>query len=417
MSYTLLTGDFVIRYPDLPRSGPEPDGDTIKFAPDTPALVDALPRVSGMRPDINGRGISVRLEAIDALETHFQPDHHQELLGADAARDQLLSALGFSNVVFIADRPNKVESADQDRVRGYVLSNGIDANGRMIGFVYPGSPDAGEADGATVNIGTARLDRSINAQLLAAGFVYPAFYDSLPSDLRVHLAGVSRAARTANSGIWARSTAMPGNAATVADLAQLETLAIWPKLFRRIVPYLLEGHSGFGGFDAFLRQDPTHRDDAIVRLDTGAAGRFHDVIATAGDTVELTLFPEDFVIMPDPAPSSQPPIPVRRDVVVIAALPNPNGADGGAETVTLLNTSAAAVDLTGWSIADDDSGHQSLSGTVAAGATVRVQLTADVQLGNGGDTIVISDGGGQEVDRVSYTSSQAREGRTIAFGR
>jgi hypothetical protein len=72
MPYTLLRGSFVIRYPDLPRQGPEPDGGTIKFRPDTPALVEALPRRSGVPPDINARGISARLEAIDALETHFQ---------------------------------------------------------------------------------------------------------------------------------------------------------------------------------------------------------------------------------------------------------------------------------------------------------------------------------------------------------
>ena len=38
---SLLTGEFVIRYPDLPRSGPQPDGDTIKFAPDSPSLVES----------------------------------------------------------------------------------------------------------------------------------------------------------------------------------------------------------------------------------------------------------------------------------------------------------------------------------------------------------------------------------------
>jgi hypothetical protein len=77
MSYTLLAGEFVIRYPDLPRQGPEPDGDTVKFAPDSRALVEALPRVSGRAPDINARGISVRLEAIDTLETHFGETHHE----------------------------------------------------------------------------------------------------------------------------------------------------------------------------------------------------------------------------------------------------------------------------------------------------------------------------------------------------
>src|SRR3954466_9543317 len=127
MSYTLLAGEFVIRYPDLPRQGPEPDGDTIKFAPDTPALVETLPRISGHAPDLNSRGISVRLEAIDTLETHFELNH-QELAGADAARDRLLALLGFTGVEFFIDLPNKIESADQDRVRGHVLSNGIDAN-------------------------------------------------------------------------------------------------------------------------------------------------------------------------------------------------------------------------------------------------------------------------------------------------
>ena len=98
----------MIRYPDLPRQGPEPDGDTVKFRPDTPALVEALPRRSGRPPDINARGISVRLEAIDALETHFD-ETHQELAGANAARDELLRRLGFTNVEFFADLPNKVQ--------------------------------------------------------------------------------------------------------------------------------------------------------------------------------------------------------------------------------------------------------------------------------------------------------------------
>ena len=135
MGYTVLRGSFVIRYPDLPRQGPQPDGDTVKFKPDTPALVDTLPRRSGRPAQINSRGISVRLEAIDALETHFNNDH-QELAGATAARDALLAQLGLTNVTFFPDAPNNVDHTDQDSVRGYVLSNGIDANGRMIGFIY-----------------------------------------------------------------------------------------------------------------------------------------------------------------------------------------------------------------------------------------------------------------------------------------
>jgi hypothetical protein len=136
----------------------------------------------------------VRLEAIDALETHFE-ETHQELAGANAARDALLVELGFTNVVFFNDLPNKVQSADQDSIRGHVLSNGIDANGRLIAFIYPG--DHPGPDGAAVFVDPALVDRSVNARLLAASLVYPAFYATLPADLRTHLAGVSQAARDA----------------------------------------------------------------------------------------------------------------------------------------------------------------------------------------------------------------------------
>src|SRR3954451_13237473 len=235
MPYTLLAGEFVIRYPDLPRGGPQPDGDTVKFDPDSPALVEALPRPSGGRPDINQGGISVRLGAIDALETHFE-GAHQELAGADAARDELLRALGFTGVTFFPELPNTVESADQDRVRGHVLSNGIDANGRVIGFVEPG--DAAEPDGAQVFLDDARASRSVNAALLAAGLVYAGLYSTLPASLRAEFALTARAARAAGAGIWPRATADPDGAANIADRAALEALAPWPKLFRRLVPYL-----------------------------------------------------------------------------------------------------------------------------------------------------------------------------------
>ena len=175
----------------------------MKFQPDTPTLVDTLPRRSGHLAQSNSRGISVRLEAIDALETHFDNDH-QELAGANAARDALLTQLGFTGVTFFPDAPNNVDHADQDSVRGHVLSNGIDANGRMIGFIYPGDP--AEPDGAQVFLDNPRVDTSINAALLTAGLVYPAFYDTLPADLR---------ARTppATWSSWTRCPTPPGSTA------------------------------------------------------------------------------------------------------------------------------------------------------------------------------------------------------------
>ncbi|MFG2226312.1 hypothetical protein [Streptomyces sp. NPDC048644] len=299
MSYTLLRGLFVIRYPDLPRQGPEPDGDTVKFRPDSPALVEGLPRPSGMPPDINARGISVRLEAIDALETHFGGTH-QELVGANAARERLLALLGFTGVTFFEDHPNKVEAADQDSLRGYVLSNGIDANGRLIGFVFPGDPV--EPDGADVFLEEARVDASPNATLMTEGLAYPAFYATLPVALRIHLAGKSRAARAAKAGLWRNSTADPNGKATVANLDALRQLVMWPKLFRRLVPYFAAGATDFTAFDAWLRADKVHRDDPLFLLDRGEFGNMHDVISAGGSDIQLTVWPEEFIISPDPAP-------------------------------------------------------------------------------------------------------------------
>jgi len=70
--YTLIRGEFYILYPDLPKNGPQPDGDTINFLPDHEDLVLALKRFSNRRAERKHLGTySVRFEGIDALETHF----------------------------------------------------------------------------------------------------------------------------------------------------------------------------------------------------------------------------------------------------------------------------------------------------------------------------------------------------------
>ncbi|MGP4098627.1 lamin tail domain-containing protein [Nonomuraea sp. KM90] len=417
MSYTLLRGSFVIRYPDLPRQGPEPDGDTVKFLPDSPALVEALPRRSGTPPNINRRGISVRLEAVDALETHFE-ETHQELAGADAARDELLRLLGFTNVRFWEDLPNKVRSADQDSLRGHVLTNGIDGNGRLIAFVYAG--DHPGADGTTVFVDGPLVDRSVNGHLLAGGLVYPAFYATLPAELRTHLAEVSQAARRKAIGIWPRSAADPNGAATVWDLEELERLVMWPKLFRRIVPYLAAGFTGFDGFDAWLRADPVNRDDELFLIPKLERGNLHDVVKGTGQQIQLTMWPEDFIISPDPAPPGtpvKPPLVATGDLLIVAALPDPVGADRGNETVTLLNLTAAPIDLSGWALSDAAGGRRALAGPIEGGAALRVTLDGAVQLGNQGDTIVLVDPQGVSIDQVTYKADAVRAGRTIFFDR
>jgi hypothetical protein len=100
----------------------------------------------------------------------------------------------------------------------------------------------------------------------------------------------------------------------------------------------------------------------------------------------------------------------------VAALVNPIGPAPERETVTILNTTPQAVDLTGWAIADRLKRKHLLSGSVAAGATVVAVLSPAVQLGNQGGIITLLDTQGLKVHGVSYTREQAqREGWTIVF--
>src|SRR5881227_772624 len=83
-------------------AGTQPDGDSIRFFPDDPALWARVPGPTAVRINAGG-GAQLRLDAIDALETHYSPTGgggplHQPLEFAHAARDELVRWLGFREV-------------------------------------------------------------------------------------------------------------------------------------------------------------------------------------------------------------------------------------------------------------------------------------------------------------------------------
>ena len=118
---------------------------------------------------------------------------------------------------------------------------------------------------------------------------------------------------------------------------------------------------------------------------------------------------------PGPAPTPQPSEPDFR-AVIVGALVNPIGPAPEHETVTLLNATPAAIDLTGWQIADQQKNKQTLGGAIGAGETRQIVLAPPVQLGNKGGIITLLDNRGLKVHGVSYTKADAdREGWTIVF--
>jgi hypothetical protein len=297
--YTVLTGRFWVHYPDKPSQGPEPDGDTVRFEPDDPEILDRLPWFSGRPPALNARGnIAVRYEGNDALETHFK-ESHQNLALANAARDRNLELLGFEGVRFSDTNPNKIAAVDGNPAEGYVIANGIEANGRLLALVYTGQP--GQPDGTKVFVDDAVLDASINVQLVREGLAYVEPYDTMPISLVRHARDIVRGARDTAAGVFGAEDVGVGRGAEILDLAALEELVMWPKLYRRLTSYFAEGHLGLAGFDAWIRRDRVHRDDTL-RLPDGEKGNMHDAYRISGDRMELVFHPEDLLIAPDPSP-------------------------------------------------------------------------------------------------------------------
>jgi endonuclease YncB( thermonuclease family) len=286
MPMTLIKGEYRV-------VGAAPDGDSIRFYPDA---ADAWERAGlNVRPNAAG-GAQLRLEGIDALETHYTPavgdlrNLHQPHDPGRAAAAELLRLLGFEEVVRRDDEV--VTSATPATRPGHIYTRFADKYGRAVAFAYAGTTD--QPDLAAVFLDAAALAGSVNQQLLASGLEYPTYYSKLFVDLRAALNGAVEEARAAGRGVWPDDVTMKG--VTVDSLATLTDVAVvLPKLFRRLVDYLSinNGDVSLAGLPAYLAS----RDDRLVVVSTGQITGFDNVLVVDGQTVRMTRPPEDLVFI------------------------------------------------------------------------------------------------------------------------
>lgn len=421
MPYSLIKGTFHIYYPENPKSGPEPDGDTIKFKPANRMLVEKLPRQNAPAKYNNAGITTIRLEGVDALETHFSiegDEFRQRIDLALAARDFLLSEMGFGQIQYFIDPEFKVEQVENHPVNGYILSNGLDTYGRVIAFIYTGTNPA--ADGSTIYLTPQMLDDSLNARLLSSGNAYASFYLTLPAELRERLKQLTLDARDKSTGLWQNATVTTSKRAVIQNLDQLQQLVIWPKLFRRLAAYFQSGYDGLDRLQQWIREDKVNRDDRLI-LPNSELGNMHDLLIIDGDTLRMAYEPEEVVIVPDdyvlnPAPVPGPPAMQKAGIRIVAALINPSGGqERGLESVTVINTLATDTNLDGLFIADKQS-KQALSGNLKSGETLRVKLSSTLRLNNIRGTITIIDEEENISDVANYDSKDLPpEGHTMIF--
>ena len=295
MPFTLIRGSYTVL-------GASPDGDSVRFTPTDPQAWTNARIVA--RVNATG-GAQLRLDAIDALETHYSPPGgarwHQPAALAGAAADRLLELLGFGEVTRSPD--GTVTAADPPTRPGYVLTRFADKYGRPVALAYAGDtgtaglpgPGAGQADGASVWLDVAGLRSSTNYQLLAQGLVYPTFYSQLYFDLRAALAEQAVAAREAGLGVWAADQTTRGFPVTSRSQVQDELLVL-PKLFRRLADYLTlqaPDDVDLAGFGAFLAA----RDDRLFTVPDGHATNLDTLVQVTGQQVTLTVPPEQIVFL------------------------------------------------------------------------------------------------------------------------
>jgi hypothetical protein len=289
MPFVLIRGTYHVQ-------GFAPDGDSVRFRAHDPAAWRRLP--GGRRPRLNGRGMAqLRLEAIDALETHFAAGGrlgivHQPLDLAVAARDRLLAMLGIDGVALTAD--GAAVAAAGDGTPGFVLSRAVDVNHRPIAFAFAGEPPA-LLDEDAVMLDVPLLQGSVNHRLVAEGLVFPTYYTGLFHDLRDAFTTAAEAARAQGLGLWPRDRTEQG--AVVTGLASItDEQVLLPKLFRRLASYLAAngGLADLAGFRSWLAA----ADERVFRLDRGQETGFDDLVAVTGDTVRLLLPPSGIVFVP-----------------------------------------------------------------------------------------------------------------------
>ena len=277
MAFFLIKGTFHVK-------GYSPDGDSIRFRARNP---DNWKKLSGPAAELNARGhAQLRVEGVDALETHYQ-GYHQPMKLARAACRYLLSYLGIDEVVWDESQSRVIKA--QDETEGYILARSTEANRRPVVFVFAGGIE--HRDGSEVILDESILKRSLNYGLIARGLAYPTYYNGLFSDLRLPLTRAMAHARSEGRGIWPFDLTTKGF--SVPGLEPLtENVVILPKLFRRLVDYMGDGGM-MDGFRAHLQA----RCEPLVRVSQVHFTRLDAVVDVKGDRVRLTESPENLIFL------------------------------------------------------------------------------------------------------------------------
>lgn len=186
--FVVLTGTVLIQ-------GKSPDGDSIRFLPQHPDTLKELTNGARVRPSPDG-SVQLRLDAIDAPETHYAGQHQP--LGTQA-RDELVSFAGFRDVTY--NKSGTVTAATPNTIPAVIAAKLVELHGRPVCYLFI-NPTRGWDEGQTLPLSDEVLNDSVNAHMVSTGRAYTTLYTSTPLAQREYFTRLATTARGAAGSVW-----------------------------------------------------------------------------------------------------------------------------------------------------------------------------------------------------------------------
>jgi len=275
--YKVIAGTFHVK-------GFQPDGDSIRFQANKPEHWDFFDWATAA--DKASKKKQLRVESIDALETHYD-GFHQPRPFALAALESLLELLNITDVTYSL-AVTQIVDADDGKA-GFIASADVDRFGRPVSYVFP--KKAKLTDGAVMDSETLPIEDSVNFQLAREGLVYPTFYTTTDRVFAEKFRAVVSRARKTKRGIWSidRSSDF-----TLLDIRTLEEdILLLPKLFRRLVGFF-SGYSDFGKLEEYMKKQR----DNLVLWNGEKKRSLADLMTFSGRRLRMKTPVEDILFSP-----------------------------------------------------------------------------------------------------------------------
>lgn len=235
--YKVIAGTFHVK-------GYEPDGDSIRFQAANQANWDFFAWASEL--DKISKRKQLRIEAIDAMETHYD-GYHQPRPFALAALESLLELLGIKSVIYSIGVTQIVEA--DDGKSGFIAAGVTDRFGRPVSYLFPKKTKL--TDGAVMDSSELPVEDSLNFQLAREGLVYPTFYTTTDRLFAEKIRAAIGRARKTKRGLWSIDRTPDFSIWDVRTLQ--EDVLILPKLFRRLVTFM-DCYADFDQLETYMRK-------------------------------------------------------------------------------------------------------------------------------------------------------------------